>query len=394
MSIYFYMNDSSRNVIKSDVTLLATECKIIYELRGMEEDSSLICTELCLTDSNFVSKLRLYKALYHLDVIVLCYDINRVEMVADYARAYLCDYAIVDMDMIRAAIYNEKQGVETRPVLQDYHERCSTPLEKEMLKALEQEQEINRNLSEKLVELQTQRNILQDKSARESSILRKMMEYYRKLMSKSIELEGSLQQYKAILSEDIYDKVNAFKYKERPQVIYFKEYQYTLGMYELLNVLYNALYYQKHKSVKVLQLLDSSGSMRIKEVPEYYKIFMNAFNRSDMYQNDFICCVGGYKQLLTTLLENTARTDVLIVFDTLAHDDIVLQNAMLQYGVCRTGKVAKSFALGGNTIVNEDAGSFIEYKPLNLEDNTFVHNASSDVILRILSDVEEFSSTI
>ena len=45
-------------------------------------------------------------------------------------------------------------------------------------------------------------------------------------------------------------------------------------------------------------------------------------------------------------------------------------------------------------IVNEDAGSFIEYKPLNLEDNLFVHNASSDVILRILSDIEEFSSTI
>lgn len=69
---------------------------------------------------------------------------------------------------------------------------------------------------------------------------------------------------------------------------------------------------------------------------------------------------------------------------------------MLQYGVCRTGEVARSFALGPNTLVNEDGedSNFIRYTPLDLQENSFVHNASSDVVLRILDDIDEFSSTI
>lgn len=397
MSIYFYMNDDSRSAIKSDVTLLARECTIIYELDSLEDNSTFICTELCLSDSNFISKLHLYKVLYNLDVIFLCYDVSKAELVSDYARVFICDYSIVDMDMIRSAIYRENEGT---PVSDDLeiesilNKKTSSDTERTLAKLLLQEREVNKSLASKTDDLRRQCNILRETSARENSILDKMTKYYNKVVAKSIELESSLQQYKAILAEDVYEKVNAFKYKDRPQVVYLKQYQYALGVYELLNVLYNALYYQKHKSVKVVQLLDSSGSMRLKEIPDYYKVFINSFNRNDMYRNDFICCVGPYQKLLGALLENTSKTDILIIYDTLSHEDIVMQNAMLQYGICRTGEVARSFALGENTIVNEGAEKFIEYKPLNTIEDTFVHNASSDIILRLINDIEDFSSTI
>lgn len=399
MSIYFYLNDTSRGVIKSDITLLSRECKIIYELKDLEDNATFVCTELCLSDSKFVSKLRLYQNLYGLDVIVLCYDLSKAELVADYARTFICDYSIVDMDMIRSAIYNESMDGSATSVkgIDDVLKRKrTTELEQSMGQLLEQEQAVNVKLREQIASLQDQCTIARDNAACVNSVLDKMMTYYHKVVAKSKELDSSLQQYKAILTEDVYERVNAFKYKDRPQVVYFKQYQYSLGMYELLSVLRNALYYQKHKSVKVIQLMDSTCSMRLKEVPDYYHTFINSYNRNDLYKNDFICCVGGYQQLLSVLLENMAKIDILIVFDTLSHEDIVMQNAMLQYGVCRTGEVARAFALGPNTLVNEgdEDGHFIKYVPLDVKGNTFVHNASSDIILRLLGDIDESSSTI
>ena len=313
-----------------------------------------------------LGRLTLYKEVCNLEYYLLTKDTVLASLMNGFCKCYILEYSAVDSNLISAVLYNDATSLEmytpadlrqvdlenaetilnettnsyVRKLAEDFIRLHSLAVNSH--KQLEDSHIAQRELSSKILTLE------HDISVRD--------EAYREQLKKDLQLASILKDYQVILTKDIYNKVNILEYKDRPKIIYIKEYEDFIHLESFLNTLFGMIQVQLKKSCKIIRLLDSCDLLKIKKLSQTYVQLGSRFLESEVIANDRLLSVGSYIKVIDFLMENKSTLDILIVVDSKKYQDIVLSGTgMLQYGLCRTHKTAFQLGISSsqNIIYNE-----------------------------------------
>lgn len=323
-----------------------------------------------------LSDLQLYKSEFDLNVYFISTDELMCLIMSSYAKVFMLDYSVIDHDMIMSVLYDDRASMDKYKVddfkvsleSQDYAERLKGDSDKSIstlandflllrenyLKSKDNERLLKdeiEKISSNLVGLYATNNALMNENIR---LIKQYTEHYE-----------MLKDYKVFFTEDVYDSVNLGSYKQRPKVIYFKEYSEFLHLNSFIETISCLISNQLSSSFKVVRLHDSCDIHRIRINRNKYFCVEGKFLRSDVINNDFIMCYGNYLKLFDTIL--TSNLDYLIVIDCKKFDNVVLRGDYLKLNLCRSSKDLEKLGLEEtNTIVNNSPKSIFSWDTYDL----------------------------
>lgn len=226
--------------------------------------------------------------------------------------------------------------------------------------------------------------------------LNSVYDSYKSLVQEVMEQEKFLKDYKVYFTQDLYKRISLSKYKNRPRILYLKEYQDLLHEDSFLITLFNSLKIQGNLSCKIVRLHDSNDLHRIKMLQDRYTVIDSSFKESDLIISDFILSYGSYEKMFDLLLSNKYSLDVLIVLDCKKHDSVILDGVDVVYlNICRNKEMATKLGLKEiNTVVNNSDSAlswdtYRIYKKLKTNEERFEYLSSRPIIRRIYSLVKE-----
>lgn len=362
------LDETSRTKVKTDVASIASRGVLVYSTfqefltSDWKSVSNVIVLEGYLHEKCGLPDLKLYKSLTGLRFILLGADRRLLESARDWVDVYQCDVSLLSFDVIQAALFSDSALNATQSISSDgevvalaqrlLEERDDTQVVKlaeEFLAVVNRENRWHHEcvlMKQKLKNCENVNALLQKDN-------RRLLRGYTSLVQRAAELNESLKQYEMAFSQDIYVKLNLHNYSNRPSIIYLKEYEELINLELLIETLFNVLKIQNRQSVKVLRLYDSSGSRRVRTLPEMYTVLGNRWLGSDVIANDYLCKTGDYTKVLETLLYNKTNLDVLIIVDCKDYNDVVLNGSVLYLNLCRNPKHLEALNLSvENTIVN------------------------------------------
>lgn len=374
------LDEYSRANITANVYMLnQNDVKIIVDLAELidlkyKEPINLIVLEgLLLTRPYVVSTLEVYRNLLPINIFYLGKDEFWLETMKSVAIVSKCDYFKLSWEMIQGVLYQDSSFAEqvfadsvldTTATAIKLLSKPDTDAETtqmamyhlNMMEQIEIGRKQIRELSSVVSKLQNQNNILDTQN-------KSLLDGYKELILESKKLNDTLQQYEIKMTQQFYNKTDLYTYNNRPLVIYLKEYQELVGLDMLIETLVDTLELQRRKSVKVLRLLDNAGAMKLKAVPNYYKVIGNQYEMQDIFVPDFLCKTGDSSRVIQKLLENKTNLDILIVVDCTSWGEVSIVGDTLFFGLCRDSKLLDAYNLSlVNTFVN-DKGSDLFWDP-------------------------------
>lgn len=351
--------------------------------------------------------LKIFKSILNLDYYFISDDALMVSTMKNYATSSLLEYSNLTSNLVYSVLYEDKgeQSKYTvsetkissdrlaKDILDSSHDEVVTELARDYIRhrdLLRDQKELEKGYIDTIANLETKtfQNLLEIDNLRKS---------YKDLINKVMIQEKSLKDFSIYFTEDIYTKISLSKYKNRPLIIYFKEYQDLIHENSFLVTLFNSIQLQSNRSCKVVRLHDSYDLVRIKSLEKTYKVVNSEFLESDIITSDFILSYGNYNKLFNLLLTNKYKLDVLIVFDCKKHDSVVLGGAeMIYFNVCRNKSVANSLGLSdSSTILNNDVSTlswdtYKEYNSFSSDQDKFKFLSSRSVIRHIYSLINAY----
>lgn len=415
------LDDYSRAIIKTNISELGLHGITFINSLGeltlelMQDNKIVIVLEGYLLNNNSISDLRLYKELHDLTYIYIGQDDLLMREMESLAQVYRADVKLLDVELLQAAVYSDhalenKDSVECGGHLENVDFatnllKSSDDVDAKLVGLAREFLSMRDIIDEKhlrIDDLTDRLNVLQaslDKMTSNNEIFRKN---YAKIIEDTRNLNKTLEKYETILTKDIYTKINLSNYTNRPMVIYLKEYEEIIHMDSFIETLYYMFINQCHKSVKVVQLFDGTGSGKMDVLPEYYHKIHGKFMIQDLVVNNFIAKSGDYTRLFEVLLTNTSNLNVLIVVDRKDYPDTVLSGSFLQLSLCRNEKHVKRFNLLPETaIVNNAKESdmswdyYENYKsPTESQEQKFIYLSSRPVIQKIYELAKFYEESI
>lgn len=190
----------------------------------------------------------------------------------------------------------------------------------------------------------------------------RLYENYSDLMLNISEANTQLRDFEIMFSKGFYKKINLYRYRNAPNILYIKEYERLVYQNSFIKALYDTLRRNGHISVKVVNLFDNDGVSKIRQLPDYYKILGNKFYESEIYSNDFIAKCGNYERLLDKILGSSQGLDLLILVDSKNTFDTVIDGNVLVFNLCRNGERMKRYNLNpDNTVITSLKGDLHGY---------------------------------
>lgn len=415
------LDDYSRAIIKTNISELGLHGITFINSLGeltldlVQDNKFIIILEGYLLNNNSISDLRLYKALHELTYMYIGQDDLLAKEMESIAQVYRADVKLLDAELLQAAVYNDlaledRNNVECGGHLENVDFatnllKSSDDVDVKLVGLAKEFLSMRDIIEEKdfrVNQLTDRLNIIQaslDKSTSDNEIFRKN---YAKIIEDTRNLNKTLEQYETILTKDIYSKINLSNYTNRPMVIYLKEYEELIHMDSFIETLYYMFINQCHKSVKVVQLFDGTGSRKMEVLPDYYHKIHGKFMIQDLVVNNFIAKSGDYTRLFEVLLTNTSNLNVLIVVDRKDYQDTVLSGSFLQLSLCRNEKNVKKFNLLPETAVvnnaNESEMSWDYYEnyksPNESQEQKFIYLSSRPVIQKIYELAKFYEESI
>lgn len=400
------LDDVSKGVIKTNVSLLSRDLKIINSLDELTEELVIFSNKVVILEGYTqsaccITDVELYKGVFGLEIFFLGADDYWLGIMKNFGNVLKCDISLLDYEAICAVIFNDKAledeaAKSSLQVIQAAKDVVATTdnssIEWQLANSLLAISEADNFQNEKLAQLQKRVAHLESNLARVQKDKEILLKGYKEVLDDVQEKNGILKQYEAIFTDDVYHKVKLHDYVNRPLVIYFKEYEDFLFLDELIATLVSVFKLQKRKSVKVIRLFDSRTSRKVLNVPSYYKKLYNQYEMTDVVENDFLCKTGDYRRIFEKLLLNEVGLDVLIIVDSKDYNDTVMSGIPLQFNLCREWEHMDAFKLNtNNTIVNLGVSSeeyallWENYDVDKMErDEKFLFLSSRPVIQKIL----------
>lgn len=347
----------------------------LTELRDLEHStgSTIILLEGVLQDSMLLIELQLYSTIFGLKYIILCSDKNNYLANIGLARTYVCDYTKLAYPLLQAAIADDaslEQDVisEERLGLQKIVKNIiagKTDYDNEVIELARSYQALHAaclSYSNLIKNLRQEHTELMRKNAQLAARERALTDGYTSLLEKISVQNQVLEKYEVALSKDLYKKVNLQSYPNRPQIVYFKEFEALDYSDTFFDTLFNIVRLQLRCNVKLIKLYDNLNCRAIRHLPKSYKIINNKYTSADVAINDFIAKTGSYDGILDNLLTNQVGADILIIIDCKGVDDTVVSGQMLQLNLCRDKSHLGAYGLQpSNTIISGDPSIETDY---------------------------------
>ena len=405
LNVTIVLDDSISSKLKSNIySLVVYNVNIINSITELTDEMVEQTRKIVfLGDIKYdsLNLIKMYKKILDLDYYFISDDKLKVEVFSEFCNSYYMNYSSLDNNQLHSIVYNDKnvQGKYTpktnnlsrKEQLEKDLAKTNSPVIESLLKEnilcqdiIEDSLNLQKNYKDKITEL-------------ESDLLEKYKEVtelnniYKDLLEKVINQNKVLKDYETYLTKDIYKKINVAKYKNRPRIIYLKEYQELLHERSFIGTLFDVIRLQGKKSCKVLRLHDSNDVIRIKTLSSQYKIIKNSYLESDLISKDFLLSYGNYEKILDTLLTNKGHLDYLIIIDCKKFEDVVLDDInMIFFKLCRSRDVMKILNLDYSSTINNNNPNTIlswdTYDMFNDFDNSrdrFEYLASRPIITHI-----------
>lgn len=401
--IILVLDDVSRKYVKVDNSVInagsITVAGSIFDINesNMLDVSTIVILEGIMQDVGIVARVKMLQWVFGVNFVMLCAE--EPSIFDKFCSVYQCDISVIDNELIHAAVFGDVDRVQevdslfrgpehfAKAVLEDSAAKSDVKsLAKAFLGAIEQNSELsesNKALQDRVSDLEGRNKTLVAENTRWSKGCAEIVKRIAKL-------NESLARYEQIFSKDIYTKFHLRDFKNRPTIIYLKEYTDFIGRDLLVETIVDALRIQKGLSTKVLCLFDSENSRKVKILPEYYTVLRNNYSLEEVVQSMYLCKTGNYSSLLEKLLSNRYSLDVLIIVDCKDYEDTVLVGDFLQYSLCRCKDFVKRFGLPhSNAIVNDKDDDWLNWQEPDLSQLTkseaFVKLSSRKVVCDVLS---------
>lgn len=399
----------SKRIVKLDNSLLSSaEITVVDSLYNIHDEyldeNRMVCVfEGQISLPGGLNELQMYKDIAAYQYTFLLSDDSDVKVVSSMGHTFICDTKAITLKLLQAAIYDDHsmsaQAEDTNSIkyanslLKSLEAGDNWKLAKDYLKTLESlhTNELQlQQLEDNYDKLSQQMAIQQENEAR-------WRDGYKKLFESVIQLNEKLAQYETIFTKDIYKKIDIRRYPDKPTIVYFKVYSEFIGINTFIETVVDTFRLQARKSVKVVQLFDSSGDRDVRMLPEYYHRLRGTYTSDDVVQNNYLCKVGDYSNLMDKLLLNKEGIDALIVIDNKNFDDVVFDGTFLQFNLCRTVTHARTFALAQDyTIINQKKDGWNSWVPVNLnslsKQEQFIKLSSRPIIAIILKMSDKFAN--
>lgn len=405
LNITIVLDDSISSKLKSNIySLVVYNVNIINSITELtnemvEQTRKIVFLGDIKYDS--LNLIKMYKKILDLDYYFISDDKLKVEVFSEFCNSYYMTYSSLDNNQLHSIVYNDK-NVQSKYTPKSNNLSRKEQLEKDLSKTNSPviESLLKENiLCQDIIEdsLNLQKSYKNKITELESDLLEKYKEVtelnniYKDLLEKVINQNKVLKDYETYLTKDIYKKINVAKYKNRPRIIYLKEYQELLHERSFIGTLFDVIRLQGKKSCKVLRLHDSNDVIRIKTLSSQYKIIKNSYLESDLISKDFLLSYGNYEKILDTLLTNKGHLDYLIIIDCKKFEDVVLDDInMIFFKLCRSRDVMRMLNLDYSSTINNNNPNTIlswdTYDRFNDFDNSrdrFEYLASRPIITHI-----------
>lgn len=419
-NIVVVFDEHSRLNITINLTeLIYKDVKIIASLSELTEEQ--IISENCvvfLLDRFFVnegsySEVLLLKHMYNIDFVYLGLDVMWLEVASTVCRSYKIDASSLNYELLSSIIYEDVNLLsKLQSTFQDSDEgnklseiilssKTETDNAKLLARYYQSLHDINLSLVRYKTQMMEQYNIMSTKFNHIEEDNKGLYNGYVSLIKESTRVNGILKQYEVALQKDFYDKVDISKYKNRPVVLYLKEYEELLFFSSFIDTLFNMIYYQNKLPVKVLLLADSSFSKRLLKLPSKCHIVHDSYTKGELVENDFIVKIGNYDKVLDLLLTNEVRLGCLIVIDCKDNTDTVMLGSFIRFNLCRNLARCENYSIDkDNTICSNDAehelswNYYPEYNKLGEDHDRFLFLSSRSVMQYIYRVIEIYKDSI
>lgn len=408
------LDESSQHEVTSSVAeLISCGVKVVSSLdklnmEDMDKSKSVILLEKYVLQENSMVTIRLYKEIFNLNFIYLGTNDILITLMQPVAKCYKVPINNLDYEKLSALINDDEASIDRiRLEYLTLEENCNSLKEDllsqglydgvvknlyEMFSTLTAVLELKDTQLEELVEhFEEQTKLLKSSESQLDDLYKTMFD----LMQSEYKRDLVIKQYEAIITEDVYKKVPIMNFRNRPFIIYFKQFTKINDFDTFIITLYNALRIQKGFRCKVLKLYDSKDSIEIQLQPEYFKLMRVEFRNSDIEANDFLVKFGDYTKVIDLLLSNTMGVDILLIFDCKGHRDRVITDADINFDMCQSKEDRKALKLSKElTILNDDKASPLNWRinkgklsklPANLQTKELTSNTA---IVSILSSID------
>lgn len=422
MEAIFVIDNLSRiNSVVDVAELKRFNIQIISELKDVLDldykDTPVVVLDGFVQAKNGLSELILYKTLLGLNYIFISSNLVLSKQIEPYAKVFSFDTSQVGYNMIAAAVNDDKEAcsqfsidnverfsivanmVLDNPALVDDNLRDLSTALVAMIDTYHRDVITKDSLINQLDEATSlNRNI--------ENMLHHLSNYVDDIMKQSIRVNKSLREYSFICQKSVYEKINLTEYKNRPNIIYFKEYGDFIHLTSFIHTLAETLKIQYDMPTKVLWIVDKNNPMKIPYVPEYYTIFSDGvYSKPRIHISDYMCTTGGYVNILRTICGNQSSIKNLIIVDSKLVNDTVLHNSdVLKIDLCRSKSKLKAYDLFSNRAITNGDGydetgdsmewsHYYDYEVLSLEER-FLYLSNRPVIKQVCDLILRTFNTI
>jgi hypothetical protein len=384
---------------------------IISELREISTlkylDEPLVVLEGFMQAGGGYDALVLYKELLGVDIVYIGSNRALLRHMSGIARTYSADVSVVGYSLILAAVSVDSEAF--KPFSVEPVDRYGSiarvivenpglvdPQLREMASAIVNLDQINAHLYREVDTLKIELSNADSVSRNQGQQLKLLTGVLDDLFKQTLDVKDALRQYSFLCQRDVYRKVDLSSYRNRPNILYFKEFGDFLHLPSFVRTVAETMKAQFDAPTKVLWIVDKHNPMRQKYVPHYYSMFADGvYTKVAAHTSEYMCTTGGYDAIIRSLCENQSLSQYLIIVDSKLADDIVLPAAdIVRFDLCRSASMIPAFnLLDERTVLNNDAGRrlswdhYPEYGALSDEDR-FLFLANRPVITDVIQTIQ------
>lgn len=401
-------NETKQDMISTIADLSIYNISVYNSIREMKKSDIKKSNKVVVLGKvslDVISDLRIYKDILDIDLYYLSNDSLIASLMSPIAKVYLLDYTRLDHNLLLSLFYNDN-SVLKKYALNSYSEKLT--VDNLANKYIESD---NDNMATIAKEYKLLRSCLEEKNEREKVLADKISKLNSqligmyatneslsneidRLISQYVKHHNKLKDYKIIFSGDFYDVVDLAKYKKKPKIIYFKEYQDFLHLESFISTLSNIIKIQRKSSFKVVRLHDPCDIHRINVAKSYdYLEVDGKFLASDVINHDYILSYGNYMKLFDLILNSPL--DYLIVVDCKKLDNVVFLGNYLKLNLCRNASAIDTLhLLEYSTIVNNSDrvlswDTYDRYGEFIRDNDLFTYLSSRPVMQRLNSMLDD-----